>query len=179
MKDILIACVDGLKGFSDAIVSVFPDTTVQLCIVHQIRNSIKYVASKNQKEFMKDLKRVYKAVSKEAAEMELDNLEHKWGELYPIVIKSWRDNWERLSAYFQFTQGIRTLIYTTNIVEGYHRQIRKVTKNKGVFPTDTALEKLVYLAYRNVRKKWTMPIANWAIIAQQLAIKFGDRFILI
>lgn len=179
VKDILIACVDGLRGFPDAIASVFPDTTVQLCIVHQIRNSIKYVASKNQKEFMKELKRVYKAVSKEAAEMELDNLEKKWGELYPIVIKSWRDNWERLSAYFQFTQGIRTLIYTTNIVEGYHRQIRKVTKNKGVFPTDTALEKLVYLAYRNVRKKWTMPIANWAIIAQQLAIKFGERLILI
>lgn len=109
----------------------------------------------------------------------LDNLDKKWGELYPIVIKSWRDNWERLSAYFQFTQGIRTLIYTTNTVEGYHRQIRKVTKNKGVFPTDTALEKLVYLAYRNVRKKWTMPIANWTIIAQQLAIKLGDRLILI
>ena len=179
VKDILIACVDGLKGFPDAIASVYPDTTVQLCIVHQIRNSIKYVASKNQKEFMKDLKLVYKAVSKETAEMELDNLDKKWGKLYPIVIKSWRDNWERLSAYFQFTQGIRTLIYTTNTVEGYHRQIRKVTKNKGVFPTDTALEKLVYLAYRNVRKKWTMPIANWAIIAQQLAIKFAERLILI
>ena len=101
---------------------------------------------------MKDLKLVYKAVSKETAEMELDNWDKKWGKLYPIVIKSWRDNWERLSAYFQFSQGIRTLIYTTNTVEEYHRQIRKVTKNKGVFPTDTALEKLVYLAYRNVRK---------------------------
>lgn len=179
VEDILIACVDGLKGFPEAIQSIFPQTVIQLCIIHQIRNSIKYIGSKNQKEFMKDLKRVYQAVSKEAAETELDNLEQKWGEQYPIVIKSWRDNWERLSNYFQFTQAIRRLIYTTNTVEGYHRQIRKVTKNKGVFTNDTALEKLVYLAYRNIRKKWTMPIANWGTTAQQLAIKFGDRFVLL
>jgi len=176
VQDILIACVDGLKGFPDAISAVFPDTTIQLCIVHQIRNSIKYVASKNQKEFMKDLKKVYQAANKESAEMELDALEAKWGEDYPIVIKSWRDNWERLSSYFQFTKAIRTIIYTTNTVEGYHRQVRKVTKNKGVFPSDTSLEKLVYLAYRNIRKKWTMPLANWGVSAQQLAIKFGNRF---
>lgn len=176
VHDILIACVDGLKGFPDAIQSVFPNTTVQLCIVHQIRNSIKYVGSKHQKEFLKDLKRVYGAVSKEAAETELFNLNEKWGEKYPIVIKSWEDNWEKLTEYFQFTSDIRRMIYTTNTVEGYHRQIRKVTKNKGVFPNDTALEKLVYLAYRNIRKKWTMPLANWGAIAQQLAIKFGDRF---
>ena len=106
----------------------------------------------------------------------LFNLEEKWGEKYPIVIKSWQDNWERLTEYFQFTSDIRRMIYTTNTVEGYHRQVRKVTKNKGVFPNDTALEKLVYLAYRNIRKKWTMPLANWGAIAQQLAIKFGDRF---
>lgn len=174
--DILIACVDGLKGFPDAIQSVFPDTIVQLCIVHQIRNSVKYVGSKHQKEFMRDLKHVYGAVNKESAETELLNLEEKWGEKYPIVIKSWQDNWERLTEYFQFTPDIRRMIYTTNTVEGYHRQIRKVTKNKGVFPNNTALEKLVYLAYRNIRKKWTMPLANWAAIAQQLAIKFGDRF---
>jgi len=179
VEDILIACVDGLKGFPEAIQSIFPQTVIQLCIIHQIRNSIKYIGSKNQKEFMKDLKRVYQAVSKEAAETELDNLEQKWGEQYPIVIKSWRDNWERLSNYFQFTQAIRRLIYTTNTVEGYHRQIRKVTKNKGVFTNDTALEKLIYLAYRNIRKKWTMPIANWGTTAQQLAIKFGDRFVLL
>ena len=174
--DILIACVDGLKGFPDAIQSVFSDTIVQLCIVHQIRNSVKYVGSKHQKEFMRDLKHVYGAVNKESAETELLNLEEKWGEKYPIVIKSWQDNWERLTEYFQFTPDIRRMIYTTNTVEGYHRQIRKVTKNKGVFPNNTALEKLVYLAYRNIRKKWTMPIANRAAIAQQLAIKFGDRF---
>ncbi len=176
VKDILIACVDGLKGFPDAIKSVFPDTSVQLCIVHQIRNSVKYVGSKHQKEFMKDLRPVYGAVTKEAGEMALDQLEAKWGEQYPIVIKSWRDNWDRLSEFFQYTAPIRRLIYTTNTVEGYHRQIRKVTKNKGVFPNDTALEKLVYLAYRNIRKKWTMPISNWAQISQQLAIKFGERF---
>lgn len=176
VKDILITCIDGLKGFPDAIKSVFPETNVQLCIVHQIRNSLKYVGSKNQKMFLADLKRVYSAVSKEAAETQLDSLETKWGEQYPIVIKSWRDNWERLTEYFQYTPMIRKLIYTTNTVEGYHRQIRKVTKNKGVFPNDTALEKLVYLAYRNIRKKWTMPLANWAEISQQLAIKFGERF---
>ena len=176
VEDIMICCVDGLKGFPDAIQSVFPNTAVQLCIVHQIRNSIKYVGSKHQKEFLKDLKRVYGAVSKEAAETELDNLEAKWGEQYPIVIKSWRDNWERLTEFFQYTKEIRRLIYTTNTVEGYHRQIRKVTKNKGVFPSDTALEKLVYLAYRNISEKWTMPLVNWALISQQLAIKFGDRY---
>ena len=176
VEDIMICCVDGLKGFPDAIQSVFPHTAVQLCVVHQIRNSIKYVGSKHQKEFLKDLKRVYGAVSKEAAETELDDLEAKWGEQYPIVIKSWRDNWERLTEFFQYTKEIRRLIYTTNTVEGYHRQIRKVTKNKGVFPSDTALEKLVYLAYRNIREKWTMPLSNWALISQQLAIKFGDRY---
>jgi transposase-like protein len=179
VKDILIACIDGLKGFPDAIRSVFPETCVQLCVIHQIRNSVKYVGSKHQKEFMRDLKLVYGAVSKEAAEVEMDNLELKWGEQYPIVIKSWRDNWEALTQYFQYTQLIRKLIYTTNTVEGYHRQIRKVTKNKGVFPNDTALEKLVYLAYRNIRKKWTMPLANWGAISQQLSIKFGERFLLL
>ena len=161
VEDIMICCVDGLKGFPDAIQSVFPHTAVQLCIVHQIRNSIKYVGSRHQKEFLKDLKIVYGAVSKESAETELDSLEAKWGERYPIVIKSWRDNWERLTEFFQYTKEIRRLIYTTNTVEGYHRQIRKITKNKGVFPSDTALEKLVYLAYRNICEKWTMPLANY------------------
>ena len=125
---------------------------------------------------MRDLKTVYKALTKEAAEQNLDALEARWGEDYPIVIKSWRDNWDRLSEYFQYTEPIRRIIYTTNTVEGYHRQIRKVTKNKGVFPNDTALEKLVYLAYRNIAKKWTQPIRDWAKISQQMAIKFGERF---
>src|SRR3712207_7518604 len=125
---------------------------------------------------LKDLKCVYQAVSKESAENELLKLEEKWGEQYPIVIRSCQDNWNKLSEYFQYTSSIRKLKYTTNTVEGYHRQIRKVTKNKGMFPSDTALEKLVSLAYRNIRKKSTMPLANWATISQQLAIKFGKRF---
>lgn len=127
-------------------------------------------------EFLKDLKLVYAADTKEKAETELGHLEDKWGELYPIVIKSWKDKWEMLSCYFQYTAAIRKIIYTTNTVEGYHRQVRKITKTKGVFPNNDALYKLVYLAYRNIRKKWTMPLANWGQTAQQLAIKFGDRF---
>jgi len=176
VKDILIACIDGLTGFPEAIRSVFPKTDVQLCVVHQIRNSVKYVASKRQKEFLSDLRLVYGAQTKEKAETELDNLEQKWGDDYPVVIKSWRDKWDALSCYFQYTEPIRRIIYTTNIVEGYHRQVRKVTKTKGVFPNDDALYKLVYLAYRNVRKKWTMPQQNWGQTAQQLAIAFGERF---
>lgn len=176
VQDVLIACVDGLKGFPDAIASVFPKTIVQLCIIHQIRSSVRYVASKNQKEFMGDLKRVYGAVNKDAAEDALLDLEQKWGEQYPIVIRSWQENWERLSAYFAYTEPIRRVIYTTNTVEGYHRQLRKVTKNKGVFTSDTALEKLVYLAYTRICRKWTQPVQNWGQTAQQLAIAFEDRF---
>ena len=176
VQDILIACVDGLKGFPEAIASIYPQTIVQLCIIHQIRNSVKYVASKAQKEFMSDLKKVYKAVNRDAAEEALLDLEHKWGEQYPVVIRSWHDNWERLSAYFAYAEPIRRIIYTTNTVEGYHRQLRKVTKNKGVFTSDTALEKLVYLAYTRIRRKWSQPVQNWGQTAQQLAIIFGDRF---
>ena len=176
VQDILITCTDNLNGFTDTIRSIFPQSSTQICVVHQIRNSCKYVVYKDKKEFTADMKNIYNAPNKEVAATELDNLEKKWGEQYPIVIRSWQDNWDKLSEYFQYTPAIRKLIYTTNTVEGYHRQIRKVTKNKGVFPSDTALEKLVYLAYRNIRKKWTMPLANWATISQQLAIKFGDRF---
>lgn len=176
VQDILIACVDGLKGFPDAIESVFPNTVVQLCVIHQIRNSMKYVASKHQKEFMNDLKLVYKAVNRDSAENALLELDIKWGEQYPIVLRSWQQNWERLSAYFEYSAPIRKIIYTTNTVEGYHRQIRKVTKNKGVFPSDASLEKLVYLAYTRIKRKWTQPIHDWGQTVQQLAIKFGDRF---
>lgn len=176
VKDILIACIDGLKGFPDAINAVFPETDVQLCIVHQIRNSLKYVASKNQKEFLADLKLVYQAKTLEKAVMELESLAAKWNEKYPIVVRSWQENWPNLSRYFQYTEDIRRLIYTTNTVEGYHRQVRKVTKTKGMFTSDDSLIKLVYLAYRNIRKKWTMPLANWSLIAQQLCIRFEDRF---
>jgi transposase-like protein len=175
VEDILIACTDNLKGFSEAILSVFPKTEIQTCIVHQIRNSLKYVASKDQKKFMADLKLVYRADTKEIAEQELDNLAQKWEDKYPVVIASWRNNWDRLSTYFRYTKPIRKIIYTTNTVEGFHRQIRKVTKTKGAFPSDDALLKLIYLATKNVMKKWTSPIQNWGITVQQLSIIFEGR----
>ncbi len=175
LQDILIACTDNLKGFSEAILSVFPKTQIQKCVIHQIRNSLKYVASKDQKEFMKDLKLVYRADTKDMAEDSLEKLEEKWGKKYPIVLESWYNNWEELSAYFEYTKPIRKLIYTTNPVEGYHRQVRKVTKTKGAFPNDAALLKLVYLATMNIQKKWSNPLQNWSLTVQQLYIKFGDR----
>lgn len=154
VEDIMICCVDGLKGFPDAIQSVFPHTAVQLCIVHQIRNSIKYVGSKHQKEFLKDLKRIYGAVSKEAAETELDNLEAKWGEQYPIVIKSWRDNWERLAEFFRYTKEIRRLIYTTNTVEGYTARYAKLRRTR---------------AYSHLIQPWR----NWSIWHIVMSAKSG------
>lgn len=175
LNDILIACTDNLKGFTEAILSVFPKAQVQKCIVHQIRNSLKYVASKDQKEFMRDLKPVYRAATKDQAEDALLALEEKWGEKYPVVIESWQNNWEELSQYFQYTEPIRKIIYTTNAVEGFHRQVRKVTKTKGAFTNDMALLKLVYLATMNIQKKWTTPLQNWSLTIQQLYIKFGDR----
>lgn len=175
LKDILIACTDNLKGFSEAILSIFPKTQIQKCIVHQIRNSLKYVSSKNQKEFIKDLKLVYKAVNKSVAEENLLKLSEKWGKKYPVVIESWERNWEELSAYFEYAEPIRKLIYTTNAVEGFHRQVRKVTKTKGAFPNDMSLLKLVYLATKNIQKKWTAPLQNWSLTIQQLYIKFADR----
>lgn len=175
VEDILIASIDNLTGFSEAISSIFPKVEIQSCIVHQVRNSLKYVASKDQKVFMKDLKKVYQAANKNLAETELINLEEKWGNKYPVVIKSWNTNWDKLSAYFQYDEQIRKLIYTTNPVEGFHRQVRKVTKTKGAFPNDMALLKLIYLATENISKKWTQPLQNWGLTAQQLKIKFGDR----
>ncbi len=175
LKDILIACTDNLRGFTDAILSVFPKAQVQLCIVHQIRNSLKYIASKDQKEFMRDLKLIYRTTSKEVAKDQLLNLEMKWGAKYPVVIESWQRNWEQLSQYFQYTEPIRKIIYTTNAVEGFHRQVRKVTKTKGAFTSDMALMKLVYLATKNIEKKWTNPLHNWSLTVQQLYIKFGER----
>jgi len=175
VEDILIASIDNLKGFAEAIQSTFPKAEVQSCIVHQIRNSIKYVASKDQKAFLKDLKLVYQATTKDFAEQQLDALDQKWGKKYPIVINSWRINWVKLSTYFQYDPDIRRLIYTTNTIEGFHRQVRKVTKTKGAFPSDMALLKLIYLAYLNIRKKWTQPLKNWALTLSQLAIRFNGR----
>jgi len=175
VTDILIACIDGLKGFPEAIETIFPETEVQLCIVHQIRNSMKYVGSKNQKEFMVDLKRVYKASNKDLAEQELDTLADKWNDKYPIVIKSWRNNWERLSQYFKYPEDIRRIIYTTNTIEAVHRQFRKLTKTKGAFPNQDSLLKLLYMGIQNASKKWTMPIQNWSLTISQLAIFFEGR----
>jgi len=175
VKDILIASVDGLTGFPDAINAIFPDTEVQLCIVHQIRNSLRYVGSKHQKAFMADLKRVYRAVSKDAAESALDDLEERWGQKYPIVIKSWRKKWENLSVYFKYPEEIRKVIYTTNSIEAVHRQFRKLTKTKGGFPNENSLLKLLYMGIQNASKKWTMPIHNWNLALSQLAIFFEGR----
>lgn len=175
VKDILIACIDNLKGFAEAIGSIYPQTEVQSCVVHQIRNSLKYVSSKDQKQFMADLKPVYQAFTKEEAEEQLSELDNKWGKKYPIVIESWNRNWSKLSTYFKYSQAIRKLIYTTNTVEGFHRQIRKVTKTKGAFTSDMALLKLIYLATQNIQKKWTNPLQNWSLTVSQLSILFGDR----
>ena len=178
VEDILIACVDGLKGFPDAIATIFPEAVVQLCVIHQIRNSLRYVASKHQKEFIKDLKLVYQSPTKENAELQLEHLEEKWGKKYPVVTNSWKNNWSNLSNYFQYSEEIRKLIYTTNSVEALHRQLRKVTKTKSLFPHDDALKKMMFLAYRDIAKKWNKPIANWPIIVSQLSIIFKDRMII-
>jgi transposase-like protein len=175
LEDILIASVDGLNGFPEAINTIFPKTEVQLCVVHQIRNSLKYVASKDQKEFMKDLKLVYQASTKELAEEELLRLDEKWGKKYPLVINSWNNKWENLSVYFKYPADIRKVIYTTNIIESVHRQFRKLTKTKGAFPNENSLLKLLYLGIKNASKKWTMPVWNWSLTISQLAIFFEGR----
>lgn len=178
VKDMLIACIDNLSGFEQAILSIFPQTEVQSCVVHQIRNSMKYVASKDQKPFMSELKEVYKADTKELAEIRLEELAEKWMKKYPVVIQSWQNNWHKLSTYFKYTEPIRRIIYTTNTIEGYHRQVRKVTKTKGVFPNDDALLKMIYLAHKNISKKWTQPLQNWSLTISQLAIYFEGRLTL-
>lgn len=175
VKDMLIACVDGLKGFPEAINTAFPQTEVQLCVVHQIRNSLKFVASKNQKEFMKDLKTVYQAANKDTAEYRLLQLEEKWGAKYPIVIKSWQQNWDNLSSYFKYSSEIRRMIYTTNAIEGFHRQVRKYTKTKGAFTSENALFKLMFSAIMSIEKKWNQAMPNWAFIISQLDIYFPNR----
>jgi putative transposase len=175
VKDILIACVDGLTGFPEAIETIYPKTEIQLCIVHQIRNSMKYVASKNQKAFMVDLKPVYRATTREAAEIALDELESKWGKQYPVVIRSWRNKWDNLSTYFQYPDYVRKAIYTTNAVEAVHRQFRKLTKTKGGFSNENGLLKLLYAGILKASEKWTHPVQNWNLTLSQLAIHFEGR----
>ena len=174
VRDILIACVDGLKGFPEAIESIFPKTRVQLCVVHQIRASLRYLSSKHHKDFIVDLKQVYRAESQEIAEAALLRLEEKWGRICPTAIQSWKTNWVHLSTYFAFPQEIRKMIYTTNGVEALHRQFRKVTKTKGSFPTDEALKKLLYLATLDLKGAFRQK-QGWPVMLGQLKIVFGDR----
>lgn len=175
VQDILIACIDGLKGFPEAIEATFPKTRVQLCIVHQIRTSMRYVPDKDKKAVMVDMKPIYNAVNEEQGYERLLEFEQKWGKKYPLSCKTWLDNWLNLSAFFEYDPIIRKIMYTTNPIEGVHRQIRKITKTKGAFPSDQALLKLMYLVILNISKKWTMPIHNWGMAISQLYIKFGDR----
>ncbi len=175
LEDILIASIDNLRGFADAIEKAYPQTEVQLCVIHQIRNSFKYVSWKDNRELMKDLKQVYRASSKDLAEHNLDLFEEKWGKKYPKVIESWRNNWDRLSNYFKYPEPVRKLIYTTNTVEGYHRMVRKSTKTKGAFTSDTAILKLIYLATLNFEKRWKNKVRSWPTILNQLVLYFSER----
>ena len=175
LNDILIACVDGLTGFPAAIEAVYPKTEIQQCIIHQIRNTTRFVSYKDRKPLMADLKKVYAAVDEATALSELDNFDEKWSGKYPKIAISWRNNWANLSTYFKYPQEVRTLIYTTNAIEGFNRQLRKVTKNKGVFPTDDSLIKMLYLAMVDITKKWTGKRREWGQIHSQLEIFFADR----
>lgn len=172
VKDILIACIDNLKGFAEAIESIYPQTEVQLCVIHQIRNSTKYVAYKDLKPVMTSLKKVYTAGTKEQAETALDELEKEWKTKYPSMIKSWFTNWERLSNYFKYPKEIRKVIYTTNIIESFHSQLRKVTKSKRVFSSDMALLKLLFLVHHNINGRWKTQILGWKQLFAQMQILF-------
>lgn len=175
VQDILIACRDNLSGFSTAIETVFPKTEQQLCVIHQIRNSTKYVPYKDIKAVMADLKKVYGAPTLDDAEYRLEEFREKWGKKYPQILKSWDTNWAELSTYFKYPQEVRTLIYTTNAVEGFHRMLRKYTKTKTIYPTDDAVKKSVYLSIMEISKKWSMPIRDWGIIIGQLLVFFDER----
>ena len=174
VEQIYVACVDGLKGFEDAIHAVFPRTTVQLCIVHMIRNSTKYVSYKDLKEVTTDLKKIYTATNEEAGEIELEIFAEKWQSKYPVIADIWKRNWTGIIPLFAFPEQIRKAIYTTNIIESANRQIRKIIKNKGVFPDDKSIQKIIYLALRNASKKWTMPIKNWSLALNQFEILCGE-----
>jgi putative transposase len=175
VEDILITCVDNLKGFSEAIAACYPKSDIQKCVVHQIRNSLKYVSYKDYKAVTASLKPIYKASTEDAALDELDKFEETWGSKYPLVIRSWRSNWDELATFFRYPPEMRRLIYTTNLIEGYHRQLRKVTKGKSIFPTDDSLTKMLYLATMEVTKRWTMRVQNWGQILSQLTIYFPER----
>jgi transposase-like protein len=175
INDILIACHDNLNGLSTAINSVFPKTEQQLCIIHQIRNSTKYVSYKDLKPIMIDLKAVYQAPCEDDALYHLEEFAEKWDKKYPQITKSWRNNWSELSAYFKYPKDVRRLIYTTNAVEGFHRMLRKFTKTKTTFPSDEALKKSIYLSIMEIEKKWELPLRDWGIIMGQMSIFFEER----
>jgi len=177
VRDILITCVDGLSGFPEAINSVFPKAVTQLCVIHAIRNIINRISVRDRGEFMKDLKLVYKARTLEEAELEMDKLENKWGAKYSSAIKIWRDNWVNLSHYLSYPEEIRKVIYTTNAVEALHRQFRKVTKTKSLFPNDESLRKILFLSYKNIAQKWKGSISKWQVILNYLNIIFKERLI--
>jgi putative transposase len=175
LQDIFIACVDGLKGFPEAIETVFPHTTVQLCIVHMVRHSLNYVSWKRRAEVATDLKRIYTSATVEEAEQRLTEFEAKWDKEYPPIGQSWRRNWSRLIPFFDYPPEIRKVIYTTNAIESVNMSLRKITKNRGSFPSDEALMKLFYLALRNISKKWTMPIRDWKAALNRFTIQFEER----
>ena len=175
VRDILIACIDGLKGFPEAIESVFPQTQVQLCIVHMIRNSLRYVGWKERKAVARDLRTIYTAATVEAAEKALEVFSSTWGERFPVIPKIWRSHWENIIPFFSYPGPIRKVIYTTNAVESINAGLRKVTKKKGAFPTPDSVRKVLYLAIQRISKKWTRPINNWAAALNYFTIVFGDR----
>ena len=175
VKDIFIACVDGLKGFPEAIEAAFPQTQVQLCIVHMVRNSVRFVNWKDRKKVCADLKLIYTAATEQEAEMALEEFAKQWDDKYPMISKSWRNNWQNIIPFFDYPPEIRKAIYTTNAIESLNRSLRKVIKTKGAFPTEASILKIFYLALENISQKWTMPIRCWNSAMNQFAIKFGDR----
>ena len=175
VEDVLFFCVDGLAGFKEAIAAVYPDAQIQRCVIHMLSNSFKYVNYSDLKKFSSDFKSVYNAPNEAAALSELEKVREKWGKKYPYAISNWENNWEDVSSFFQFSDDIRRIIYTTNIIEGLNRQYRKVTKTKSVFPSDVSLEKMLYLASGNVVRKWTQRYRNWDQVLNQLIVLYGER----
>ena len=175
LKDVLFFCVDGLAGFKEAISAVYPQAQIQRCVIHMLRNSFKYVNYRDLKKFSNDFKAVYNAPNEAVAYSELEGLKKKWGKKYPYAISNWENNWEDVSSFFQFSEEIRKIMYTTNIIEGLNRQYRKVTKTKGVFPSDQSLEKMLYLASENITKKWTQRYRGWDQVLNQLIVLYGER----
>jgi putative transposase len=177
VTDIFIACHDNLKGLSEAINAVFPKTKQQLCIVHQVRNSVKFVPYKDRKAVCADLKKIYGAVNLDGAEYALEEFREKWERRYPAILRSWDENWTELTTFFEYPQEIRHLIYTTNAVEAYHRMVRKFTKSKSIFPTDDSIRKVVYLSVKEITKKWTLPVRDWGMAYSQFVIFFAERLV--